>query len=65
MMSEWPFRNLVAEVMLMSAPRARGCWKVGAMMLLSTTTSAPTCTTSECQLTFNWWLSSEILLVFE
>ncbi|KAA6423070.1 MAG: hypothetical protein FRX49_07058 [Trebouxia sp. A1-2] len=27
MMSEWPFRNLVADVMLMSAPKARGCWK--------------------------------------
>ncbi len=63
MMSEWPFRNLVAEVMLMSAPRARGCWKVGAMMLLSTTTSAPTYTTSHVtynslstvfQLFFDW-----------
>lgn len=43
MMSEWPFKNLVAEVMLMSAPKARGCWKVGAIMLLSTTTRAPAC----------------------
>ncbi len=59
MMSEWPFRNLVADVMLMSAPMASGCWKVGAMMLLSTTTSAPTYIKSDCQLTFNW-LPSEL-----
>ena len=54
MMSEWPFRNLVADVMLMSAPKARGCWKVGAMMLLSTTTRAPTYITSDFQLTSTW-----------
>jgi hypothetical protein len=42
-MSEWPPMNLVALVMLTSAPSASGRWNTGAMMLLSTTTSAPAC----------------------
>ena len=40
-MSEWPPMNLVALVMATSAPRSSGRWNTGAMMELSTHTSAP------------------------
>ena len=41
MMSEWPFRYLVAECMTMSAPRLSGCWLHGVAKVLSTTSFSP------------------------
>ena len=40
-MSEWPFRNFVAECMTMSAPSSSGRWIQGVAKVLSTTTRMP------------------------
>ena len=41
MMSEWPFRYLVAECITTSAPRLSGCWQKGVAKVLSTISSRP------------------------